>query len=133
MLLILVLAALAVYGVVFFLKRLTRPAEHQDPHLKVLASAPLGTSRFVYVVSVGSRAWLVGAAENGVSLIAEIDDQEAVDAMRLDDSRKSAETGSRFPDFKTLMRRFGGGDFPADSGGPSADNLRKRRERMGRL
>jgi flagellar protein FliO/FliZ len=133
MVLILVLAALAIYGVVFFLKRLTRPAEQRDPHLKILASVHLGSNRFAYVVSVGSRAWLVGAAENGVSLIAEIDDQEAVDAMRLDDSQKSAETGSRFLDFKTMLRRLGGGNFTADSGIPSADNVRKRRERIGRL
>jgi flagellar protein FliO/FliZ len=133
MVLILVLAALAIYGVVFFLKRLTRPAEQRDPHLKILASVHLGSNRFAYVLSVGSRAWLVGAAENGVSLIAEIDDQEAVDAMRLDDSQKSAEAGSRFLDFKTMLRRLGGGNFTADPGIPSADNVRKRRERIGRL
>jgi flagellar protein FliO/FliZ len=131
MILILALAALAIYGVVFFLKRLARPAGPRDPHLRVLASVHLGASRFAYVISVGSRAWLVGAAENGVSLIAEIDDQEAVDAMRLDDSRKSAETGSRFLDFKTMLRRLSGGNFPEDSGGgPVVDNLRKRRERL---
>jgi flagellar protein FliO/FliZ len=130
MVLVLVLAALAIYGVVFFLKRLGRPAEQRDPYLKVLASAHLGSNRFVYVVSVGSRAWLVGAADNGVSLIAEVDDQEAVDAMRLDDSRKSAETGSRFLDFKTMLRRLSGGNFPENSGSPSADNVRKRRERL---
>jgi flagellar protein FliO/FliZ len=130
MVLVLALAALAVYGVVFFLKRLGRPAEQRDPYLKVLASVHLGANRFAYVLSVGSRAWLVGAAESGVSLIAEISDQETVDAMRLDDSRKSAETGSRFLDFKTMLRRLGGGGFPENSTGPGADNLRKRRERL---
>jgi flagellar protein FliO/FliZ len=130
MLLVLALAALAIYGVIFFLKRLTRPMEQRDPHLKVLASHHLGSNRFVYVVSVGSRAWLVGAAESGVSLIAEIEDQETVDAMFLEDSRKNAETGSRFLDFRTMLRRLSGGDFPEPSGGPSVDNVRKRRERL---
>jgi flagellar protein FliO/FliZ len=130
MLLVLALAALAIYGVIFFLKRLTRPPEQRDPHLRVLASVHLGSNRFVYVISVGSRAWLVGAAENGVSSIAEIDDQEAVDAMRLDDSRKSAESGSRFLDFKTMLRRLSGGNFPENPGGPSVDNVRKSRERL---
>ncbi|MDR3167592.1 MAG: flagellar biosynthetic protein FliO [Treponema sp.] len=130
MLLVLVLAALAIYGVIFFLKRFTRPAEQRNPHLKLLASLHLGSNRFVYVVSVGSRAWLVGASENGVSLIAEVDDQEAVDAMRLEDSRKSAETGSRLLDFKTMLRRLSGGNFPEPSEGPSVDNVRKRRERL---
>jgi flagellar protein FliO/FliZ len=133
MILVLLLAALAVYGVVFFLKRLTRTVEYRDPHLKILASAHLGGSRFAYVISVGSEAWLVGAAENGVSLIAKLEDQETVDAMRLNDSRKSAETGQRFLDFKAMLRRLSGRDLPDDSGGPSADNVRKRRERLRRL
>ncbi|MDR3139171.1 MAG: flagellar biosynthetic protein FliO [Treponema sp.] len=133
MILVLLLAALAVYGVVFFLKRLTRAAEYRDPHLKILASLHLGGSRFAYVLSVGPQAWLVGSSENGVSLIAKVEDQETVDAMRLNDSRKNAETGRRFLDFKTMLSRLSGKDFPEDSENPSADNLRKRRERLRRL
>ncbi|MDR1108276.1 MAG: flagellar biosynthetic protein FliO [Spirochaetaceae bacterium] len=131
MVVVLVLVAVFIYLAVFFLKvflkRIGRPQEAENPYLKILAGAPLGSNRFVYVVSVGPQAWLVGAGDNGVSLIAEVGDKETVDALMLEDSRKQAETG-KFPDFRSLLRRFGGGT--GENPGPSPENIRKRRERL---
>jgi flagellar protein FliO/FliZ len=133
MVLVLALAAAAIYGVVFFLKRAVRPPAARNPYLKVLTSASLGGSRQVYVVSLGTKAWLVGAGEGSVSLIAELTDQETLDALLLDESRRSAErAGGRFGDFRAMLRRLGGG---MDAGGSgitefSPDKLRKRRERL---
>ena len=132
MVLILALAALAIYGVVFFIKRLAKPPQARDPHLKVLASVPLGGDTFAAVLSVGSRAWLVGGGSSaGLSLIAEIDESEALESMLLDDARKSAETGpARFLDFRSLLNRLGKG-VPADRDlGSHADSLRKQRDRL---
>ena len=125
----LALVAAAIYGVVFLLKKATRGGRAtQDPFLKVLAAAPIGANRSVHVVTLGSQAWLVGAAEHGVSLISEITDKEVLDAMVLEDSRRSVEfPAGRLPDFKSVLRRFG---MPADSGSPGPDNIRKRSERL---
>ncbi|MDR0562954.1 MAG: flagellar biosynthetic protein FliO [Spirochaetaceae bacterium] len=129
MVLVLALAAAAVYGVVFFLKRISRTPEQKDPHLKVLAAAHLGSNRFVHVVSVGSKAWLIGAGESGVSLISEIADSEAVDAMLLDASRKNAET-EKLSDFARLLSRVSGKELPSVQPDLNAENVRKRRERL---
>jgi flagellar protein FliO/FliZ len=126
MILILALVAAAVYGVIFFIRRASRRNDVKDPFLKVLASAHLGFNRYVHVVSVGSKAWLVGAAEGGVNYIAEIDDPDILNALFLDDSKKSAEEG-RFPDFSALIRRLG---IPADNSMPGVDSVRRRRERL---
>ncbi|MDR3145948.1 MAG: flagellar biosynthetic protein FliO [Treponema sp.] len=129
MVLVLALAAAAIYGVVFFLRRAARPRESNNPHLKILTSAHLGSNRFIYIVAVGSRAWLLGAGEGGVSLIAEVTDQETVDAMLLESSVRGAETAGNF---RALLRRLGGGFVP-DKPGPSgeaADTLRRNRERL---
>jgi flagellar protein FliO/FliZ len=122
----LILAAAAIYGVVYFFKRASRKAAARDPFLKILASASLGMNRAVHVVAVGSKAWLVGAAENGVNLIDEIEDKDALNAMMLEDSRKSAETPQGL-DFKALLQRLG---MKVDSAAPGAENIRKRRERL---
>jgi flagellar protein FliO/FliZ len=129
---VLALVAVVIYIAVFFLrgffKRISQPQGALNPYLKIVASAHLGSNRFVHVVSVGPKqAWLVGAGEGGVSLIAEITDKETVDAMLLEDSQKMTETG-KFPDFRSLLRRFGGGD--GNTPGPSPENIRKRRERL---
>jgi len=125
----LAVVAAAIYGMVFFIKRAARGGRGQDPFLKILASAPLGTNRGAYILAVGSRAWLVGAAESGVNLISEIDDKDVLNAMLLEDSRKSAEAPvGRFPDFRALLQKLG---MPAESNAPPGpEDIRKRRERL---
>jgi flagellar protein FliO/FliZ len=134
-LLTLAVVAAAIYGLIFLIKRASRGNAAQDPFLKVLASAPLGANRGAHIISVGSQAWLVGAAESGVTLISEIGDKEILDAMLLEDSRRTAEAGpsgggsggGRFPDFKALLRRLG---MPVDAAPPGPENIRKRGERL---
>jgi len=128
MLLVLILAAVAIYGVVFFLKRSSKPAIIKDPFLKILASTSLGSSCYAHVVSVGSKAWLLGSGNGGVNLISEITDKDVLDAMFLEESRKTSLTQSgRFPDFVSLLRKLGA---PAESRTPATDEIRKRRERL---
>ena len=128
MVLTLALVAAAIYGLVLLLKKTTRTNVTPDPFIKVLASAPIGTNRGLYVVSVGSQTWLVGAAEHGLNLISEITDKQTVDAMLLEDSRRASQSPSgRMPDFKSMLRKFG---LPAESGAPSPADIRKRSERL---
>jgi flagellar protein FliO/FliZ len=129
MVLVLALAAVAIYGLVFFFKRLSSPRDQKNPYLKVLARIPMGAGSSVAVVSVGNKAWLVGAGDNGVSLISEITDQEMVDAMLLDDSRRGNDAGGpNSRNFSALLRRLGGGTATGKQF--NADDLRKRRERL---
>jgi len=128
MVLVLALAAAAIYGVIFFIKRSAKPASATDPFLKILASSHLGSNRYAHIVSVGGRAWLLGSSDGGVSLIDEIVDNDVINAMMLEDSRKSTDTlTSRFPDFVSILRRLGA---PAESHTPGTDDIRKRRERL---
>jgi flagellar protein FliO/FliZ len=131
MVLILSLAAAAIYGVVFFIKRSSKQNTEDDPFLKILASVNLGSNRYAYVVAVGSKAWLLGSSDGGVNPIGEIDDKDVINAMLLESSRRSAgNAAGRFPDFMSIMRRFG---VSAETRAPNADDIRKRRERIKKL
>ena len=129
MVLTLALVAAAIYGIVFFLKKAGRGrGVSSDPFLRVLATAAVGTNRGVHVVSLGSQAWLVGSAEHGVNLIGEITDKETLDAMILEDSRRSEGLSAGRLDFKSVLRKFG---VPSDSSGaPKPEDIRKRSERL---
>ncbi|MCL2214334.1 MAG: flagellar biosynthetic protein FliO [Treponema sp.] len=128
MILVLVLAAAAIYGVVFLFKRASKQTPSNDPFLKILASAHLGSNRYVHVVAVGTKTWLLGSCDGGVSPIGEINDPDIINAMLLEDSRKTAESvQGRFPDFMSLLRRAG---VSAKINTPGADEIRKRRERL---
>ena len=125
--LMLLVVAAAIYGVIWFLKRAARSSPGGNPYLKVLSSASLGGGRFVHVVALGSQAWLVGAGEGGTRLIAELRDQDVLNAMLLEYSRRDEAGGGRFDNFKSLLRRFG-----IEHGGrpPGADSIRRRRDRI---
>jgi flagellar protein FliO/FliZ len=130
MVLVLALAALAIYGIVFFIKRLSKPSKARDPNLKLLATLPLGTDCFAAVISVGKKAWLVGGGNGaGLRYIAEIDEQEALETMLLDEAEKNVETGSgRILDFRAMLYRLRG-PSRSEPGSP-AESLRKQRERL---
>jgi len=130
MVLTLALAAAAIYGVVFLIKRSAKQNVNNDPFLKILASAHLGSNRYAHIVAVGGKAWLLGSSDGGVNLIGEIDDKDILNAMLLEDSRKSVPAAGRFPDFLAILRRFGA---PAETRVPGAEDIRKRRERLKRL
>jgi flagellar protein FliO/FliZ len=130
MVLVLALVAGIIYLVLFFLRRVSRPQAEQNPHLKILASTHLGNSRFVHVVSLGNQAWLVGAGEGGINHIADINDKEALDAMLLDASRKTAEEISPVSGFRALLKRL---SASGDSGENRLLNIKKRRERFKRF
>ena len=141
MILVLALAALAIYGVVFFIKRLSKPQEGTDPNLRVLAKIPITNDTFAAVIAVGPKAWLVGGSSGGIRLISEIDDQESLETMLIENSIKMAEAESRQNlSFKSLLGRLGGGKNTVGdlTGGSSsgtenssfAENLRKKRERL---
>ena len=127
MILVLAFTAAAIYGVVYFIKRSSKQAVSKSPFLKILATAHLGVNRYAHIVSVGSKAWLLGSSDGGVNLIGEVEDKEIIDAMLLEESKNSAEPQGRFPDFISMLRRFG---LPAQAGTPGADDIRKRRERL---
>ena len=128
MVLSLALAAAAVYGVVYFVKRSSKRNVSNDPFLKVLASAHLGSNRYAHIIAVGTKAWVLGSSDGGVNLIGEVDDKDVLNAMLLEDSAKSAAASQgRFPDFFAMLRRFG---MPVESRIPGAGDIRKRRERL---
>jgi flagellar protein FliO/FliZ len=127
----LAVVAAAIYGIIFFIKRLSRGRGLQDPFLRILASTALGANRGAHIISVGSQAWLVGSGENGVNLISEIGDKDILNAMLLEDSRKSAITaaGGKL-DFRALLGRLG---VSTGSNPPSPKNIRSRSERIKEL
>ncbi|MDR3191776.1 MAG: flagellar biosynthetic protein FliO [Treponema sp.] len=133
--LVLLLAAAAIYALVYFLKRIARPREPRDPNLRVLASLHLGQNRFIHAVILGSRVWLVGSSEGGLTHIADIEEREAIDALLLEESRRNSGQGpGRFPDFRDMLRRFSpsSGEGPENgfTGSSVADNIRKRQNRL---
>jgi flagellar protein FliO/FliZ len=82
---ILVLACVVgvIYVLFWLLRRGAGRRIQENDLIRVLGSRGLSGSRALHLVEVGSRIYLVGASDGGVELVAEITEQESLDAVRL--------------------------------------------------
>lgn len=133
---LLVLAAVVgcIYGLFWLLRRGMRPKAAENDLIRLLGSRSLAGNRALHLVEVGRSVYLVGSAEGGVDLIAEIKDQETIDAVRVQAAEEGGRARRSFAD--ALSRVFSPGKPGARGGAGAAvgaDFLRKSRERLRRL
>jgi flagellar protein FliO/FliZ len=137
MLVVLALVLAAIYCLYRLMKRLARPKDAESSAIRLLASTSLGPGKALHVVSIGAKAYLVGATESSVNLVTEVEDKEYLDKLNLEASMKPKPAQTR--DFGEILsgllgagrggragakaRRSsgGGGDFLAGQ----RDRLRK--------
>lgn len=134
MLLTLALVLGAIWLTFRFLRKAGRPKISEDALIQVLASAPLGTGRWLYVVSLGAKAFLIGATDSSVNLIHEVEDAELVDEMKL---RAATAPQADTRDFGTLLAGLlkPVSKHRADSAKriPDTEFLERQRERLKRF
>ena len=94
-----------IYGVLYFIRRSKQFTAGDDPFLKNVASLPLASNKTLYIVTLIDKAYLIGASDASLSLIAEITDKELIDAMNL----HAAQTAGPKQSFSSLLHTF----FPA--------------------
>ena len=76
-LLVLALIVGAVYGVLHLLKKVhPKFIQADDKQIKVEAAKVLAPGRIVHIIEVEGRRFLVGSADHGVQLLAELDKKE---------------------------------------------------------
>lgn len=117
-----------------FLRKAGRPRIAEDAFVKVLASVPLGAGRWLYVVSLGAKAFLIGATDSSLNLIREVEDTELIDEMKL---RAATAPQADTRDFGTLLSGLlkPVSKHRADSakGIPGTEFLARQRDRLKRF
>ena len=99
MVLVLALVIVCIYVVVFLLRRGLNPRTPSDLFLKKAASLTLSPGKSVHVVTLQDYAYIVGTADNSISLLGEIKDKELIDALNL----QSEVYLEKAPDFASLL------------------------------
>lgn len=114
MLLILAAVIGVIYALFFFLKRGFRRQLPQNELIRLLGNRSLAGNRALHLVALGRSVYLVGSAESGINLIAEIKDPETLDQIRLESSAAGKPPPSFNQFFQSLWkpggRRSGRGD-----------------------
>jgi flagellar protein FliO/FliZ len=104
MIFVLALVLGAIYGVYRLMRRLAKPKPAEDSALKILASTSLGPGKALHVVGLGSKAYLIGAADSSISLVAELDDKEFIDALALEATLAPKASRAGGADFGEVLR-----------------------------
>ena len=121
MILVLAVVIALIYFFFAFLKKTTGVGNVSDPYLKKVASLPLGPGKSVHVITLKDKAYIIGAGESSINLIAEVEDKELVDAMNLHAPVFSDKKGSlRFSD---LLGKF-------STGVPKNDVRKEKKDRV---
>jgi flagellar protein FliO/FliZ len=138
MLVVLAMVVGLIYGVFWLLRRGARMKTPENEMIRILGSRSLAGNRALHLVEVGHSVYLVGAAENGVNLVAEVKDQETLDAIRIQAAEEGGKARRSFA--ATLARVFNPSKTPGAAGagrapglGEGSDFLRRQRERLRRL
>ena len=110
---VLVLAAVvaAIYLILLFIRRSTAGRVRENDLITLLGSRALGGGRNLHLVQVGTGYYVVGAADEAVSLIAQITDPESIDTLKLELSTATVAGRRSFSDVlgEVLGGRGGGG------------------------
>jgi len=134
MVIVLVAVVGLIYGFFHFLKKMSAPKDEGLRFVQVLETRNLSGNRNVHLIEVGNQMLLVGSAENGVNLIAEITDQETRDGIKLRASERKAEPAKRFADVLKGFLPKGGKNPPAESRSDEAfDFMNRQKERLKKL
>ena len=129
---ILVLAAVvgAIYLLFWFLRRGMGKKIQENDLIKVLGSRSLSGNRALHLVEVGSSVYLIGSADGGVDLIAEVTEKETLDTIRLKAAEADARPRRSFQAILSdLIKPSRQGPQPGDGAG----FLRRQRDRLRKL
>jgi len=134
MVIVLVAVVGLIYGFFHFLRKMSGPKDEGLRFVQVLETRNLSGNRNIHLVEVGNHMLLVGSAENGVNLIAEITDQETRDGIKLSASETRAEPAKRFADVLKGFLPKGGKNPPAENrSDESFDFMQRQKERLKKL
>ena len=127
MLLILAAVVGVIYLLFHLLKRGFRRQLPQNDLIRVLGSRSLSGNRALHLVALGRSVYLVGAAESGISLIAEVKDQETLDQIRLESSQVLPPQG--FAQFFQSLWKGGKQNLSGDS----LEFMKQQRQRLRKM
>ena len=116
-----------IYGVLYVIRRSKRFTAADDPFLRTVATLTLAPNKTLYIVTLIDKAYLIGASDASLSLIAEVTDKELIDAMNL----HAAQTPGPKQDFASFLHTFFPAAKPKDADANPFDSfLTKQRERL---
>lgn len=135
MILVLAFVIACIYGFVWFMRKSVSRENNSDQFLRVVSSVTLAPGKSVQIVSLlDEKAYMLGVSDNGVNVIAEVENKETISAMNLYADKMAGSNKPRsFEDILNIFMPNGPKGKPLKGKGSAfdstaADMLRRTRE-----
>ncbi len=66
--------------------------------VQILSAVPLGPGKFLYIIDLAGKVFLLGVSDSGINMLTEIEGKEDIDRIRLLSSRSTPNDGKNFQD-----------------------------------
>jgi flagellar protein FliO/FliZ len=120
-----------IYLLFFLLKRGTKNRYPQNELIRLMDHQNLSGNRSLHLVGVGDSVFLVGSAENGVTLISEIADKNTLDQLRFELSQKTEPARRNFSEI--LMNLFRTGEGKGVSVADTVNFMKQQKDRLKKM
>ncbi len=100
---------LIVAGFYYFLRYVTRKTSVQvlgQDAVQILSMVPIGQNKYLQIVDLGGKVFVLGIAENSINLITEIENKSEIDRIRLLSTKSPEGKGRGFQEY--ISRHLGG-------------------------
>ncbi len=106
------LLILGIFGICiyYFGKYISKKQGLSFPHLNIIniiTSIPVGTNRFVQIIEVGNKYYLIGSTDSNINLLTEVVDKETLNMIKILKNKQAERTDT--PTFFSFLNNFLGG------------------------
>lgn len=103
---------------------------NDDPYLKDAAVLNLAVNKSIHVITLGSKAYLIGVTDSAINKLGEVEDKDLVDAMNLNASRNADMPKKDFASILEAFLPFAVKRAKENAGGFNSDFLDAQQERL---
>ncbi len=127
------LLILGIFGICiyYFARYISKKQGLSFPHLnviKIITSIPVGTNRFVQVIEVGNKYYLIGSTDSNINLLTEVVDKETLNMIKILKNKQAERIDT--PTFFSFLNNFLGGHSKKINIKDNTKFLKKQKDRL---
>lgn len=118
-------------GIYYFAKYFSKKQGLSFPHLniiKIISSIPVGTNRFMQIIEVGNKYYLIGSTDSSINLLSEIIDRETLNLIKILKNKQDGKTDT--PTFFGFLNNLLGGISKKKYVKDNSRFLKKQKDRL---
>jgi len=130
-----IFSLLIITGLIYFILRFFWKSQRwitkQQGFIQIIATQYLAPNKYIQLIEIGNKLFVIGVSDQSINLLTEIDDKEVIDSIKTQVSRQEDKMSLSF--IQHLKEKFHGQEIDQTSSEEKLKFLSKQRERLKNL